>query len=93
MMHSVPIITLLIDWNLNRLLAEGRHWAVGMSAASLYALFLILYTKITGEAIYDVVSLKTLQSWGFLVAVFILDAILIVAFHYYGELKFAIWDV
>ena len=93
MMHSFPIISLFIDWNFNRLLAELRHWAVGMSAASLYALFLIAYTFITGQPIYSVVSLNSVKSWLFLLGVFVLDVILIVAFDAYGSCKFKVWGV
>ena len=93
MMHSFPIISLFIDWNFNRILAELRHWAVGMTAASLYALFLVAYTFITGEPIYSVVSLKSAKSWLFLLAVFVLDLILVLAFDAYGACKFKAWGV
>lgn len=69
MKHSAPIVLILIDYSMNSILVEMRHiwWSIFYVAS--YSSLLITYTKTQNDTIYDVASLDSVASWGFVVVV------------------------
>ncbi len=70
--HSFPLVLLLTDWHMNKILVELRHIVPAAYAVNGYALFLVTYTLSTQDAIYDKVNLETTGSWIMLGAIIVL---------------------
>lgn len=70
--HSFPLVLLLIDWHMNKIIIELRHIVPAAYAIVGYALFLVTYTLSTQDTIYEKVDLLTTGSWIMLIAIIVL---------------------
>lgn len=91
--HAVPMISLVIDWHLNRIMIEYRQAVFHLLNSVGYAIFLISYTLGTGKPIYKVANLESLASWIFVMSNVVISLIIALTAAAYSSFKFLVYDI
>ena len=88
--HSQPLFCLLIEFALNNLVIEWRHWAPNMVFVVLYMLVNIGYSTTGDRYVYAIIPFNNAESWYLLVAILAAVPIVFALLWYFDTLKYTL---
>lgn len=90
--HITPLMILLVDYVLNRIPFNYRHFPISMILGGAYFIVNLSYTLATGTPVYPPINYKDVYTYVWIVVLIVLEGVFYFGLYYLTRWKMRKYD-